>query len=90
MNNGDLAIEKGEMSTALEEYDAAQKMFPENLEMTYWTAISLANQNKLKEALVLFKEVFKKDNNWRLLTERLPHSELLNLKDEDLKKVLSL
>jgi uncharacterized Ntn-hydrolase superfamily protein len=90
MNNGDLAIEKGDMARALKEYDAAQMMFPENLEMTYWTAISLANQNKLKEALVLFKKVFKKDDNWRLLTERLPHSELLNLKEEDLKKILSL
>jgi uncharacterized Ntn-hydrolase superfamily protein len=90
MNNGDFAIEKGDMAKALEEYDAAQIMFPENLEMTYWTAVSLANQNNLDEALKLFKKVFKKDKNWILLTERLPHSELLNLKDEDLKKILSL
>ncbi len=90
MNNGDLAIEKGDMAKALEEYDAAQNMFPENLEMTYWTAISLANQNQLEEALALFKKVFKKDNNWRILTERLPHSELLNVNEKDLKKILSL
>ena len=90
MNNGDLAIEKGDMLKALNEYDAAQKMFPENSEMTYWTAVSLANQNKLEEALVLFKRVFKKNKNWRLLTERLPQSELLNLNEEDLKKILSL
>lgn len=90
MNNGDLAIEKGDMIKALEEYDAAQKMFPENLEMTYWTAVSLANQNQLDKALVLFKKIFKKDKNWRLLTERLPHSELIKVKDEELKKILSL
>ncbi|MFX0022855.1 MAG: DUF1028 domain-containing protein [Candidatus Hermodarchaeota archaeon] len=90
MNNGDLAIEKGDMAKALEEYDAAQSMFPENPEMTYWTAVSLANQNKLEEALKLFKKVFKKDNNWRLLTERLPHSELLNLDEEDFKKIITL
>ncbi|MFX1592328.1 MAG: DUF1028 domain-containing protein [Promethearchaeota archaeon] len=90
MNNGDLAIEKGEMAKALEEYDAAQKMFPENLEMTYWTAVSLANQKQLDKALVLFKKVFKKDENWRLLTERLPHSELLNIEKKDLDKILSL
>ncbi|MFX1308863.1 MAG: tetratricopeptide repeat protein, partial [Promethearchaeota archaeon] len=90
MNNGDLAIEKGEMAKALEEYDAAQKMFPENLEMTYWTAVSLANQKQLDKALFLFKKVFKKDENWRLLTERLPHSELLNIEKKDLDKILSL
>ena len=90
MNNGDLAIEKGDMAKALKEYNAAQNMFPENLEMTYWTAISLANQNKLEEALKLFKKIFKKDRNWRLLTERLPYSELLNVNKNDLNKILSI
>jgi uncharacterized Ntn-hydrolase superfamily protein len=90
MNNGDLAIEKGNMVKALEEYEAAQDMFPENLEMTYWTAVSLANQNNLEEALKLFKKIFKKNNNWRLLTERLPHSELLDVNKDDLNKILSI
>jgi len=90
MNNGDLAIEKGDMTKALKEYDAAQKMFPENLEMIYWTAVSLANQNQMDKALILFKRIFKKDKNWRVLTERLPHSELLNVKEEEMKKILSL
>ncbi|MFW9973287.1 MAG: DUF1028 domain-containing protein [Candidatus Odinarchaeota archaeon] len=90
MNNGDLAIEKGDMKKALEEYETAQKMFPENLEMIYWTAVSLANQHQIEEALVLFKKVFKKEKNWRLLTERLPQSDLLNISKEDLKKILSI
>jgi len=90
MNNGDLAIEKNDIDKALEEYDTAQKMFPENLEMTYWVAVSLANQRKVNEAMVLFDKVFKKDKNWRILTERLPHSELLNVSEENLKKILSL
>jgi len=90
MNNGDLAIEKGDTIKALEEYEISQKMFPENLEMKYWTAISLANNNKLEEALVLFADVFRKDNNWRTLTERLPDSEILNLSKEELDRVLSL
>ncbi len=90
MNNGDLAIEKGETIKAFEEYETSQKMFPENLEMKYWTAISLANNNKMEEALVLFADVFRKDNNWRTLTERLPDSEILNLSKEELDRVLSL
>ncbi|NVM38593.1 MAG: DUF1028 domain-containing protein, partial [Candidatus Lokiarchaeota archaeon] len=90
MNKGDLAIEKGDMDKALEEYDAAQKIFPENLEMTYWVAISLANKKKIDEAMVLFEKVFKKDENWRILTERLPDSELLNVSEDDMNKILSL
>ncbi|MFX0138192.1 MAG: DUF1028 domain-containing protein [Candidatus Hodarchaeota archaeon] len=90
MNNGDLAIEQGDMTKALEEYNASMEMFPENLEMKYWTAVSLANNNKIDESLEIFKEVFKKDNNWRLLTERLPESELLNVKKEEFDKILLL
>jgi len=90
MDNGDLAMEKGNIDKALEEYNTAREMFPDNLEMKYWTAISLANGNRMEEALVLFKEVFKKDTNWFTLTERLPEVGLLNLKETELEKILSL
>ena len=90
MNNGDLSIEQKDMKKALKEYNAAMEKFPENLEMKYWTAVSLANNSKMDDALVLFKEVFEKDNNWRSLTERLPEAELLNVEKEELKKILSM
>lgn len=90
MNNGDIALEKGDIVKALEEYEVSMKSFPENLEMKYWTAISLANNQKLDKALVLFREVFQIDNNWRLLTERLPKSDILEITKEDLDRILSL
>jgi uncharacterized Ntn-hydrolase superfamily protein len=90
MDKGDLDIEHNEMEKALKEYDSALNLFPENLEMKFWTAVSLANKQKLKEASELFKTIFKKDNNWRLLTERLPESGLLNLTKKELEDILSL
>ncbi|MCK5032930.1 MAG: DUF1028 domain-containing protein, partial [Calditrichia bacterium] len=90
MNNGDLAIEHGDEKTALQEYGAAQKMFPENIEMKYWTAVSLANINKLDEALPLFKEVFTKDNNWVELTKRIADNGLLNVDQNELNKILNV
>ncbi len=90
MDKGDLAIEHNDMEEALKEYDSALNLFPENLEMKFWTAVSLANNQKLKEASELFKTIFIKDNNWRLLTERLPESGLLNLTKKELKDILSL
>ena len=90
MDKGDLAIENNDMEKALKEYDSALNMFPENLEMKFWTAISLANNQKLKEASELFRTIFIKDNNWRLLTERLPESGLLNLTKKELEDILSL
>ena len=90
MDEGDLAMEHQDMGTALKEYDSALELFPKNLEMKFWTAITLANNQKISKALELFKEVFENDNNWRLLAERLPKSELLNVSEEDLEKILSI
>lgn len=90
MNNGDLAIEHGDMELALKEYCAAEEMFPDNLEMKYWKAVSLANNGRLEDALPIFEHVFKLDKNWIKLTKRLPESGLLNVSNEDLDEILKL
>jgi uncharacterized Ntn-hydrolase superfamily protein len=90
MNNGDLAIEKNDMVTAMNEYNAAMKMFPQNLEMQYWTAVTLANNKELTKALPIFKKVFSKDGAWKELTRRLPKANLLTVSKSDLKRILSL
>ncbi len=89
MNKGDLAVEEGNMEKALENYGQAETMMPDNLEMKYWKAVSLANNNLIDQALPIFKEVFRADPNWRTLTERLPDSGLLSVKDKALKKILA-
>ena len=90
MNAGDLAVEKGDMPGAMAEYGAAMKLFPQNLEMQYWTAITLANNKQLDKALPVLKKVFAADANWKELTRRLPKVALLTVSDGDLKKILSL
>jgi uncharacterized Ntn-hydrolase superfamily protein len=90
MNNGDLAVEKNDMAKAMDEYNAAMKMFPQNLEMQYWTAITLANNKQVDKALPVLKKVFYKDPNWKELTRRLPKVNLLTVSDADLKRILAL
>lgn len=90
MNNGDLAIEKNDMAKAMNEYNAAMKMFPANLEMQYWTAVTLANNKQIRKATPLFKKVFAGDKNWKELTRRLPAVKLLTVSNADLKKILAL
>lgn len=89
MNNGDLAVEKGDMKMALIEYGAAEKMFPGNLEMRYWKAVALANNGMIEESLPLFRSIFEQDSNWRELTRRLPDSGLLTVGEKDLAVILS-
>ena len=89
MNAGDLAIEHNDEAGALREYGAAMDMFPENLEMKYWTAVSLVNMNRMSEALPMFKDVFSKDKNWRLLTSRLQPKGLLKVSPQQLREILN-
>jgi uncharacterized Ntn-hydrolase superfamily protein len=88
MNKGDLAIEHEDMELALQEYGAAEAMFPRNLEMKYWKAVALANEGRLSEALPIFEYVFDRDVNWKELTRRLPASGLLKVPEEELQEIL--
>ena len=90
MNNGDLAVEKNDMALAMNEYKAAMKMFPGNLEMQYWTAITLANNKQVEKSKPMLKSIFMKDKNWRELTRRLKPVGLLTVSEKDEQAILSL
>jgi predicted Zn-dependent protease len=90
MNNGDLAIEKGDEKTALEEYGAAEKMFPGNTEMKFWHAVALVNINKLDSALPIFKKIFTVDKNYIELTRRILPNGLLKADEATLKKITTV
>lgn len=90
MNKGDIAMENGDSKTAEDMYLNAQQMFPENLEMQFWYAINLLNNNDIDKALPILKSVFEGNNNWRTLTSRLVKSKLLNVSQETIKTILEL
>jgi len=83
-------VEKNDMTKAMNEYHAAMKLFPANLEMQYWTAITLVNNKQLFKALPMLKNIFSRDKNWKELTRRLPPVGLLTVSAEDLQKILAL
>lgn len=88
MNEGDLATEKNDMKTAMQEYGAAMKLFPQNLEMQYWTAIGLANAKQIAKAATMLNAIYAKDANWRELTRRLPKVGLLTVSKDELARLL--
>ena len=90
MNNGDLATEKNDAVGAMNEYHAAMKMFPENEEMQYWTAIGLCNNGKVTEALPMLKKIFTANKNYKELTKRLQPIGGITVSDSDYKKIMAL
>jgi uncharacterized Ntn-hydrolase superfamily protein len=88
MNNGDLAIEHGDVEKALREYSAAEAMFPDNIEMKYWHAVSLANIGKVEDSLPIFRSCFKADKNWKTVTQNIVKSGILVVSEEDFERIL--
>lgn len=90
MNKGDLAVEMGDNVLAKELYMNAQKLNPNNVEMQYWYAVTLANNGELTAAKAIFREIFKRNPKWKELTPRLVKPKLLTISNEQLEEILKL
>jgi uncharacterized Ntn-hydrolase superfamily protein len=71
MNAGDVAVEHGDLELAMAEYGRAAELLPDNLEVQYWAAVTLATSGQLDQALPTFRDIFAADPNWVELTRRL-------------------
>ena len=89
MNRGDEALESSDIESALKEYGKAQEICPENLEIKYWCAVSMANAGGVKDSLPIFKEVFAQDRNWLILTRRLPDVGILKVNERDFELIVN-
>ncbi len=72
MNRGDELMTENKVEEALAEYSLAMEMFPENVEMIFWPAVTMASTGRVEESLPLFKKVFAADPKWAELLRRLP------------------
>ncbi|NER11967.1 DUF1028 domain-containing protein [Leptobacterium flavescens] len=90
MNAGDVAVEKGNIKEAKKMYQKAQQLNPENVEMKYWYAVTLANNKEFEASKPVFKGVFEKDRKWQQLLSRLKKVNLLLITDKELKELEKL
>lgn len=90
MNKGDEYLAQNEVAEALDEYSKAHEIYPENAEILFWTAATMAGIGKVEESLPLFKIVFEKEPNWKEVTKRLPAAGLLPDDKELLEKILNI
>jgi uncharacterized Ntn-hydrolase superfamily protein len=83
MNQGDAAVETGDMKGAVEHYGTAARMVPDSAEMVYWQGVALAGHGQLDAARPLLQRAFADDPAWLELTRRLPAAGLLDGKIAD-------
>jgi uncharacterized Ntn-hydrolase superfamily protein len=77
MNEGDLAIERGDFSAAEAAYGRAAELAPGNAEVLFWFGISLANAGEVDRALGVLAEAYEIFPAFRELPARLVEPELL-------------
>lgn len=88
MNEGDLAVERGDVAAAEEAYAAAQESLKGNPEASYWYAVALVNAGQFERGVEMFHQIFAKGENWRRLTPRLAESGMLDVDDAILERIL--
>ncbi|MCP4219282.1 MAG: DUF1028 domain-containing protein [bacterium] len=74
MNEGDRLLTSNKVKEALKEYSTAMEIYPDNPEMVFWPAVTMASAGKVEQSLPLFKKVFlmKGGKRWLELLKRLP------------------
>lgn len=79
VDRGDELVTNGNIEAAEAEYAEAAKLAPGNLEILFWQAVTMVQNNRLDKALPIFKDVFSRDREdaWRPLVPRLVKSGLL-------------
>lgn len=90
MNQGDEHMTNGDVDKAVVAYGAAEALVPDNHEMVFWHAVTLAGAGQVDEALPLFGQAFASWPKWRELVPRLPASGLLPDDPELLQRILSV
>jgi uncharacterized Ntn-hydrolase superfamily protein len=89
MNEGDSLLSKNDSITAMEKYQQAAKLAPNIDEIPFWHAVTLADTGNMKEAIPIFKRIFKQNKAWVLLVQRLPKAGLLTSDPEVMHGILS-
>jgi len=72
MNKGDEFLTENKVAEAVKEYTKGMEIYPDNPEMIFWPAVTMASSGKVEESLPLFRKVFAMDPNWAVLLPRLP------------------
>jgi len=89
MDAGDVCAANKDWDCATREYGAAEKILPEQVEVVFWHAVTLATNGRVEEALPLFKRVFAREPKWAELVDRLPAAELLPANPELIQRIKS-
>ena len=89
-NEGDVLAAEGKLQEALDAYNKASELYPENVELLFWGAVILCTDNKFDIAKPMFEKIFKVDSDLREMVPRLENHPMFPLSEEMVKKILDI
>jgi uncharacterized Ntn-hydrolase superfamily protein len=90
MNAGDEAAAKQEWEVAVRHYTTGTGLAPEVVELPFWQAVTLFAAGREDEALVVFRNVFAREERWGRLVPRLVAAGLLPDDPAKLARILAV
>jgi len=89
-NRGDGALERGDLEGALAAYSDAERLYPEQVELSFWRGITLLDRGHEAEAFALLARVFAREPAWRAMPARLVAAGQLKADDALLQRLHAL
>ena len=79
----------GDLEAAFEQQRAALREFPDNAEIAFWTAVSLAEKGRLDEARETIRIALRAHPGWQELLRRLARDGFVGASTETLERLLA-
>ena len=89
-NEGDILSAEGKLDEALDAYNRASELYPENVELLFWGAVILCTDGKFDIAKPMFEKIFKVSPDLKEMIPRLENHPMFPLKPAIVQKILSL
>ena len=89
-NEGDEHLAAGDAESALHSYARAEELYPEQVELSYWRAVTLLQEGDRDDAFALLREVFAADASWTSMAPRLVEAGHLEADEALLREIASL
>ena len=89
-NEGDVLAAEGKLQEALDAYNKASELYPENVELLFWGAVILCTDDKFDIAKPMFEKIFKVDSDLREMVPRLENHPMFPLSEDMVKKILNI
>ena len=89
-NEGDILSAEGRLDEALDAYNKASELYPENVELLFWGAVILCTDGKFDVAKPMFEKIFNINPSLKEMIPRLENHPMFHLSSDTVKKILAL